>query len=374
MRFHAKGAAGGAFAALGKIALAAKALLRGVLALRAGAAGSAGALRPALGAAGVACRGVAFRAREAAIFHAHQQPVAQLFAQHLALHLDDIAGLHLIEPERPVADADQPVHRHAHLGHRAANLAVLALADAHGQPGVGALLAVEADLHRLEILALDGDALAQRVEGFGAGPPVHPHAVFAQPAGFGQLEPPFQPAVVGQQQQPFGVEVEPPDIENPRHPLGHLVKDGAAALFVLLGRHKAQGLVIKPQTGFLRGVDRLAVDRHLVGRAHIERGGLDLLAVHADASGQDHLFRIPPRGDAGTGDHLGDAFRISCRFGRHFGCRRGNGSGGVGEIGHVLSFWGRGRAIIAGEGVPLHLSRGLGKRLDGGRFAGDEGV
>ena len=70
-------------------------------------------------------------------------------------------------------------------------------------------MAVELDLHRLEALALDGDALAQGFE-LGLGRvALDPHPVLAQPAGRGQFQPALQLAVVGQQQQALGVEVKP---------------------------------------------------------------------------------------------------------------------------------------------------------------------
>ena len=39
-------------------------------------------------------------------------------------------------------------------------------------------------------------------------------------------------AVIGQQQQPFGIDVEPSDANHPGHVLGQLVIDGGAALFL----------------------------------------------------------------------------------------------------------------------------------------------
>ena len=43
------------------------------------------------------------------------------------------------------------------------------------------------------------------------GLPVHTHAVLAQPAGRGKFEDALQPTVVGQQHQPGGATVQPPD-------------------------------------------------------------------------------------------------------------------------------------------------------------------
>ena len=46
------------------------------------------------------------------------------------------------------------------------------------------------------------------------------HAIAPQPAGRRQFQRAGEPAVVGQQQQPFGVEVEPADADQPRQSLG----------------------------------------------------------------------------------------------------------------------------------------------------------
>ena len=73
-------------------------------------------------------------------------------------------GFELAQLERPVGDADQAVHRQPDRLHRAADLAVAAFAERERQPGVRALLAVERHRHRLEALAVDGDAPAQRLE------------------------------------------------------------------------------------------------------------------------------------------------------------------------------------------------------------------
>ena len=113
-------------------------------------------------------------------------------------------------------------------------------------------MAVELDLHRLEAVAVDGDALAQ---GFDLGlgrVALHPHAVFAQPAGRGQFQPPLQLAVVGQQQQAFGVEVKPPDRHHAGHVFGQVVEDRVAALFVGGRGDQPLGLVIKPQARRVR--------------------------------------------------------------------------------------------------------------------------
>jgi len=231
------------------------------------------------------------------------------YAAH-GLDLGHVARLHLVQAERAIADADQPVHRQPHRGHRPPDLAVLALADADGQPGIGALLPVQLHLHRQELVALQHQPAAQRIEGGIVGLAIHPNAVFPQPAGLRQLQRALEVAIVGQQQQAFGIEVEAPDAHHPRHPLGHGVEHGLAALLVLLGRHEAERLVIEPQPRRLLLVDRLSIQRHPVARAHVERRAVDDLAIHRHAAGNDHLLGVAARGDAYAGHQLGDALAL----------------------------------------------------------------
>ena len=118
------------------------------------------------------------------------------------------------------------------MGHGATDLAVLALADADGQPGIGALLAVQRDLHRLELLALDGDAATQGGKGQVIGLAVDAHAIAAQPAGGRQLQPALQLAVIGQQQQPLGIQVQPANGHHPRQIARQRVEHRLAPLLI----------------------------------------------------------------------------------------------------------------------------------------------
>ncbi len=236
--------------------------------------------------------------------------LSQLVAQHAALHLFNLARLHLVQPERAVADADQPVHIKVDRRHGAADLAVLAFAQAHGQPGIRALDAVKRHLHRLEPLPLDDNALAQRLQ-LGVGRvAVHPHAVLAQPAGRGKLQPPLQLSVVGKQQKPLGVQVQPPDRHHARHVLGQVVEDGVAALLVRRGGDQPLGLVVKPEArGFLFR-QRLAAHGDPVGIGHIQRRAVDDAPVHRNLAQFDQPLGLAARGDAAAGKDLGDTLTL----------------------------------------------------------------
>ena len=98
----------------------------------------------------------------------------------------------------------------------ALDLAVLALPEAQREPDIRALLAVEFGLDAEIIDAVDGDAVAQGVERRLRHVAMRAHAIAAQPTGRGQLQHPREAAVVGEQQQPFGVDVEPADCDHAR--------------------------------------------------------------------------------------------------------------------------------------------------------------
>ena len=117
-----------------------------------------------------------------------------------------IAALQLAELERAEGDADQAHHRQVEMGQHAAHLAVLALGQRDVEPGVGALLAVEAGLDRAVVHALDGDAVGQRRQLRLVDRAMHARAVAPRPAVGRQLELARQAAVVGQQQQALGDE------------------------------------------------------------------------------------------------------------------------------------------------------------------------
>ena len=187
--------------------------------------------------------------------------VAELVAQHAGRHLLDGALGEFAELERPEGDADQPVHREAEMFEHALDLAVLALAQAHGEPDVGALHAVELRLDAGVVDAVDRDAFAQRVELRLIDLAMGAHAIAAQPAGRRQLEHPRQAAVVGQQQQPFGVDVEPADRRRrAAAPAGRASKIVGRPFGIARRRDEAARLVEQAQPRALALAQRLAVD------------------------------------------------------------------------------------------------------------------
>src|SRR5262245_61016536 len=145
---------------------------------------------------------------------------AELLAQSARLHLLDRAHRELAELEWPERQADQAVDRKPEVPEHVSHLAVLALADRKGEPDIAPLDAIDRGLHRTVADAVDGDARAQAVELGLRHAAVGAHAIAAQPAGRRQFERAREPAVVGEEEQPLGVEVEPADADQPRQALG----------------------------------------------------------------------------------------------------------------------------------------------------------
>ena len=269
---------------------------------------------------------------------------AQLIPQRPRAEFAHPPRFQIAQREGAVSRADQPVDHQAHGLHRAADFSVAALADADGQPGIRALLAVDAHGHGLEHLALDGDARAQGGEAGLVRGAVDADPVFAQPAGRGQFQLAFQRAVIGQQEQPFGIQVQPPHAHHPRHVLGQGVENRGAALFVARSADDAGGLVIEPKPRRFGRGQGLSVHQNPVARPDVQRRRGDHRAIHPDAALRDHHLRIPARGKARTRQHLGDALARrggGCGFGR--GCARlGHGAllGGLamrGRGGHCFA-------------------------------------
>src|SRR6185437_16122399 len=135
-------------------------------------------------------------------------------------------------------------------------------------------------------------------------------------AGIRQFERARQPAVIGEQQQPLGVEIDPTDRDQAWQALGQIVEHRRPPFRVGMGRHQPARLVEQEQTGALARRQRLAVDGDDVIDGNVERGRVDDAAVDADAALHDPFLGIASRGKPGPRHHLGDALTGFLDFGR----------------------------------------------------------
>ena len=234
--------------------------------------------------------------------------LAEFGTQRLRLDLLNVALIEVAQLEWPERHADEPVHLQVERLQHLAHLAVLAFADADGEPDIGTLFAVERRLDRPVMYARDGDTGAQPVERGLHDAAERAHAIAPQPTGRRQFEHARQAAVIGEQQQPFRVDVEPADADQPRQILGQRGEDGRPPFRVGIRGHQAARLVIAEQPRALAGAQRLPIHRDTVGRRDVERRRGNQRAVDGNPPGGDPGLGLAPRGEAGPGHHFGDAF------------------------------------------------------------------
>ena len=235
------------------------------------------------------------------------QALAKLFAQHPCAYLLDRTLGEFAELKRTEGDADEPRDRQPEIAEHVAHLAVLALADRQSEPKIRALHAVERRFDRPVMDAVDCYSGAQFVELCLGCRSVRADAVTPQPAGRRQFEHPRQAAIIGEENKPLGIEIEPSNADEAGQMLGQPLEYGRPAARVGVRGHQPARLMVEEEPRAFALRQRLAVDADAVGRGHVARGRCDHRAVDRDAAGGDPLLRLAARGEAGAGDDLGDA-------------------------------------------------------------------
>ena len=116
-------------------------------------------------------------------------------------------------------------------------------------------------------------------------------------------------AVVGQQEQPAGLGVEPADVEQALLIPGRPPVEVVPAVLVRERTHDADGLVEHEVPLRHVELDGRTVDRHVVGRCiHAPAEFGDDLAIDLHPSGADQVFGDPSTGDTRRSHHLLQAF------------------------------------------------------------------
>jgi hypothetical protein len=131
-------------------------------------------------------------------------------------------------------------------------------------------------------------------------------AIAAHPAVVGRFQLARQGAVVGQQQQAFGVQVQTSHRDQARQLARQGLEHRRAFLGVVVGGHQPGGLVIAEHAGRLALGHQLAVDGQEVAGRDLDRRGGQHLAVDGDATVLDQPLDLAPRGHARPGQGLGD--------------------------------------------------------------------
>ena len=234
---------------------------------------------------------------------------SQLIGDDPRLDLFKPAGRDIAQQKRAIGHTDEPAHMMAQIFHDPAHLAVLALANGHCQPCVAGHLPVKARADLAISDAVNRNAIGNAGKCRGVNLSLHAYAVFAAPAGAWQFQMPRQPAIICQQNQPFGIHIQPPDGQNAGQLACQRVKNRFACLFIAVSDHKAARLVIAPEPCCLAPGQRFAINRNAVGCCDIQcRAGNDL-AIHADASVKNACLGLAARTESGAGNMFGDPFR-----------------------------------------------------------------
>ena len=212
-----------------------------------------------------------------------------------------------------VADADQPAHSETDRLEQLSHLAIAAFGDDDPVPGVQALAAAVDDRLEGGALALDLDPFEQLRPLSVAEGSHHPDRVLALDAEARMHELVGQAARVGEQEQAFGVDVEPAD----RLPLAlvqarQAPEHGRPMLGIVVGDDLASRLVVREDPCRRRDdahPHRLAVDLDPVPEGNALTG-MRWLAVDRDPALDDQVFHVAARADAGLRQHLVQLGRI----------------------------------------------------------------
>ena len=257
--------------------------LRGLLTRRTWCSGRAGAgrrqtCRPRTGlVAPTRCQAPHFT--HLGLVQVHEQATAQATRQHHAA----------------VTDADQPADTQADFVKQLAHLTVAAFGDDHPVPAVDPLAATVFDGLETGALAVDLDTIDEAGAGVVFQRAQHPHRVFTLHAKTRVHQLVGQFTGVGEQQQAFGVDVQPAH----RLPLAmrqarQAAVDGGAVLRVVVGDDLAHRLVVGNDARRRRRnahLDQLAGHHDAVTKRDALAGVRRLTVDHHLALG-DQLFHV----------------------------------------------------------------------------------
>ena len=136
------------------------------------------------------------------------------------------------------------------------------------------------------------------------------HLIAPCPAGGGKLQNPRQTAIIGEDQKPLSVDIQPTDRDHPRHILWQAVKHGGPAFRIRMAGHKAARLVIEPGAGGLCILERHPVDHDHVLVENIVGGRGEGLTIDDHAASLNPAFCLAARAKANAGHAFCDAFAL----------------------------------------------------------------
>ena len=168
------------------------------------------------------------------------------------------------------------------------------------------------DIRELRAAAVDRHAAFESIEIVGVGDAEHSRLVHARHAVARVREPRREIAVVGQEQQALGIEVQPPDGIDVLLDAAQQVDHRWSPLRIRPRCHVAARLVQQDVAVVLGQFDASAVDPDVVLcriGLRAELGGR--CAVHRDAAVEHQLLGRAPRRDTGLGQDFLESFHLS---------------------------------------------------------------
>ena len=144
---------------------------------------------------------------------------AKLILQNAGFDFFNCAFFQIAQLERAEGDADEAVHLQAEMFKNALHFAVLAFAQAQGQPDIVALFALQFSIDRAIAHTVDFNAAFERIKIGLRDIAISANAITAQPACVRQRDHTCEPAIIGEEQQAFRVDVETADCDNARQAL-----------------------------------------------------------------------------------------------------------------------------------------------------------
>jgi len=212
----------------------------------------------------------------------------------------DRAARQVVEPKRPVSDADQAGHTQAVMREQPLDLPIFPLAQHDRQPAIGALAMIDRRFGRPVANAVDhlrpGKVRNQALVDFA----VDANAVRSDKLLHGMFEKTREFAVIGEQEKTLGIDIKASDRNQAGQMLRKIRKNGWASLWIARGRNQSSGLVVEPEPRRRCPGDRLAIEGDAVVILNRYGGMRDDRAVQRDAAGRDQALGVATRRDPGA--------------------------------------------------------------------------
>ena len=134
------------------------------------------------------------------------------------------------------------------------------------------------------------------------------HAITPCPTGGGQFKITRQFAIIGQQQNAFGIQIKTSDRNDTRHIAWQMFEDRITTLFVTMAGNQAALFEQTPQARFFLLWQHLAIDVNLVTVGDSHGRAVKHLAVQFHQTFVDHAFGIATRTNTRPRNAFGNAF------------------------------------------------------------------